>query len=90
MLKQLIAMAFRLVLTRKFQKELEKVDSRYLPRIKTVLLSLQDDPYLGKKLEGELADLRSYRIGPYRILYKIKQKELIVLVITIGHRQGVY
>ena len=83
-------MVFRLVLTKKVQKELERIDPRYLPRIKAVLLSLQDDPYLGKKLEGELADLRSYRIGPYRILYRVKQKELVILVITIGHRQGVY
>ena len=83
-------MAFRLVLIKKVQRELEKIDPRYLLRIKTVLLSLEKNPYLGKKLEGELADLRSYRVGPYRILYTVKQKELIVLVITIGHRQGVY
>ncbi|MBU1102726.1 type II toxin-antitoxin system RelE/ParE family toxin [Patescibacteria group bacterium] len=83
-------MAYKLVIPKRVQKELDKIDSRYQPRISAALVNLADDPYLGKKLEGEYKKWRSYAVWPYRIVYKIKKRELIVLIITITHRQGVY
>jgi mRNA interferase RelE/StbE len=60
------------------------------PRVLQALEALASDPLLGKPLVGELKGLRSYRVWPYRILYEIRKRELIVLVVRIGHRQGVY
>jgi len=54
------------------------------------LIELAKNPYLGKKLEGELRDFYSLRVWPYRIIYQIIKNELIVFVVQIKHRQGVY
>ena len=34
--------------------------------------------------------LRRIRIGTYRVVYELRDAELIVLVVRIGHRRGVY
>ena len=56
----------------------------------TKFLELAQNPDLGKKLEGELRDFYSLRVWPYRIIYQIIKNELIVFVVQIKHRQGVY
>ena len=83
-------MAYQVVLQKKAQKELDSIDQRYRTRIIIALSDLKINPYAGKKLSGELTGLWSLRIWPYRIIYTVKKHDLIVLVIKIGHRQGVY
>jgi len=41
------------------------------------------------KLAGS-PDLYRIRVGDYRIVYQIKDNELLVLVLSIGHRREVY
>jgi mRNA interferase RelE/StbE len=41
-------------------------------------------------LKGEFSGLRRIRIGNYRVAYEVHDQELVVLVIRIGHRRGVY
>jgi mRNA interferase RelE/StbE len=43
---------------------------------------------LGKPLRGER--LWRYRVGDYRILCRIEDAVLIVLVVEVGHRREVY
>jgi len=44
----------------------------------------------GKGLKADLAGLWRYRVGDYRILCQLKDGELLVLVIAVGHRRNVY
>jgi len=83
-------MAYRIVIPKKTQKDLDKIDERYKKRIIETLRVLSLDPYSGKSLEGENKGQYSYRVWPYRIIYEIYVKELVILIIRIGHRQGVY
>ena len=83
-------MAYQVVIPKKVQKELDKIDTKYKTRILAVLVSLQDNPYLGKKLEGKYKGEWSYAVWPYRIIYEIEKKKLIILIVHIGHRQGSY
>lgn len=83
-------MEYRLVVPKKVQKDLEKIDKRFKEKILSALLSLTKNPYLGKKLSGEYKDFWSYRVWPYRIIYQILSREITVLIVKIGHRQGVY
>lgn len=41
-------------------------------------------------MAGNHAGLHRYRVGPYRIVCKIQDHRLVVIVITIGHRREVY
>jgi mRNA interferase RelE/StbE len=54
------------------------------------LASLDHPRRLGKPLTGTLGDLWSYRVGDYRILCRIEDEILVVLVVGIGHRWDVY
>ncbi|MBI4224456.1 MAG: type II toxin-antitoxin system RelE/ParE family toxin [Deltaproteobacteria bacterium] len=48
------------------------------------------DPYIGKPLKGELKGYWSYRVGVYRMIYVIRQMQIIVEVLRIQHRKEVY
>jgi len=51
---------------------------------------IADEPHSGRLLEAELAGIRSYRVGDWRILYKVIHKRLVVLVLSIAHRREAY
>jgi mRNA interferase RelE/StbE len=52
-------------------------------------LSKNPRPLGSEKLKG-LEDLYRVRQGDYRIIYTIKDADLVVVVITIGNRREVY
>ena len=51
-----------------------------------------DDPPRahGKGLTGNLSGAWRYRIGDYRVLCGIRDDELVVLALEIGHRREVH
>jgi addiction module RelE/StbE family toxin len=83
-------MVHRVVLSKRAQKDLNNIDWRYRSRILTALFVLSLNPYSGKFLQGQYQGQRSYAVWPYRIIYELISNKLIVSVIRIGHRQGVY
>ena len=48
-----------------------------------------DPRRFGKGLKADLAGLWRYRVGDYRILCQIKNEELLVLVVAVGHRREI-
>ena len=48
------------------------------------------NPELGEFLKGEWKDYRKYRIGDYRIIYRVEHFRLVVYIVTIGDRKDVY
>lgn len=83
-------MAYQLRIEPSALKSLNRIPKRERQRIIASLQGIKKDPFDGKVLEGELKGIRSWRVGEYRILYRILKQELLVLVIKIGNRQGVY
>ena len=54
-------------------------------------LEAPDNPRsLGKALTGKYAGLWRYRVGNYRLICEINDKEIIILVLEIDHRKDVY
>ena len=78
----------QVIITPKAQKQYDHLPKSVQVKIKKKLGTLINDPYAGKKLSGELAQLRSLRAWPYRIIYYIAKDK--VFVTSIIHRQGVY
>ena len=66
------------------------LDSSIKLVIKKAIESLAENPYRGKPLSYDLAGLFSLRTSDYRIIYRIKGGELVIIVISIGHRREVY
>lgn len=83
-------MYYRVKLRPRAEKDLENAPNPYRKRILVALVNLSKNPFAGKKLEGEYCGCYSMRVWPYRIIYKVYKNELLVIVIRIGHRQGVY
>lgn len=72
------------------EKQLAKLSREWYGRIQAALIIVAINPFVGKKLKGEYKGFYSYRIWPYRIIYQIYKNELMVIIVRIGHRQGVY
>jgi len=83
-------MSYQLRIEPSALKSLNRIPERDRQRIIASLAGIKKDPLEGKALEGELKGVRSLRVGEYRILYRIFRQELLVIVIRIGSRQGVY
>ena len=87
-------MTFHVEFTESARKDLKKLD-RYTQKI--ILLWLEkniegcENPRVhGKPLSTNRAGQWRYRIGDYRVIAKIEDNKLVVLVIAIGHRRDVY
>ena len=75
-------------------KTLEKMD-KYTQRIiiewiEKNLVDCENPRIHGKPLAANRAGQWRYRIGDYRIIAKIEDNKLIILVIAIGHRRNIY
>ena len=76
-------------------KELRKLDRQVARRILTFLrerLAVIDDPRsIGEALRGDaLGEYWKYRLGDYRIVSRIIDRRILILVLRIGHRRDVY
>lgn len=78
------------IVTPKALKQYKHLPKTEAIKIKKKLFGLEQNPWDGKKLSGEYAQLRSLRAWPYRIIYYIDEDKNKVFVVTIAHRQGVY
>ena len=83
-------MAYKIALKKKAIKALEKINEPYYSNILKAIYSLADNPRpIGcKKLKGS----SSYRIrvADYRIVYDIFDSMLIIEIVNVGSRGGVY
>ena len=69
---------------------IEKLPIKKKRQIKDAVDRIAENPEIGKHLTHELRGLLSYRSGIYRIIYRIHHKELLVIILTIGHRKNIY
>jgi mRNA interferase RelE/StbE len=58
-------------------------------KVRAGLDRIRSDPAVGKQLRDELAELRSFRVGRFRVIYRVASKRLIELV-AIGPRRTIY
>ena len=83
---------YRVLIKPSAAKEIEAVDQKKdRQRIVAGIWSLADDPRpVGcEKLAGE-SDRYRIRVGRYRVVYSIGDKELVVFVVRVGDRKEVY
>lgn len=79
--------------TTESQKQLSKLDKTIQQRIKKYLdevSKLENPRSRGKGLTSDKSGIWRYRVGDYRILCNIVDSQLIITVIKINHRSGVY
>ncbi len=88
-------MPWKIELSVEADRELHKLDPQHARRILKFLqdrVSNLDDPRsIGKALQGSrLGEFWRYRVGPFRLICKIEDDRLLVLVLRIADRKEIY
>ena len=83
-------MTYRILYTEEAARRIARLDKSVKERVARAVVKISEHPEMGKRLTGLLSDRWSYRVGDWRILYKVKKSEVVILVLTVGHRREVY
>ena len=82
-------MKFKLVYTRRAVKDIGKLDKQIYKRIKESLERYSQDPFAHADFltDSRIGSYR-FRIGNYRVIFDIKEDQIIIL--RVGHRGRIY
>lgn len=86
-------LAWKVELTDTAKKQLARLDKTQAQRITKYLrrIMMLDNPRdAGKALTGNLRTYWRYRVGDYRVVCEIRDNDLVIVTVIIGHRSEVY
>jgi mRNA interferase RelE/StbE len=73
------------------RRQLSRLHPEARRRIGAIIDTLAKEPRPpGVKALRGMPGLLRVRAGDYRVVYRVKDRELLVLVVAIGHRREVY
>jgi mRNA interferase RelE/StbE len=86
---------YKIAETGTFSKKIisKKFNHLYNKIVEDVYPLLRNNPFFGtniKKLKGEYKEVYRFRIGDYRLFYKIDEQESIIFILNIENRQDAY
>lgn len=85
---------YRVVYEKAFLKGLKALDMQQarliLAWIRKNLDGTEDPRLHGKALKGRLKQYWRYRVGEYCLICEIRDKELVLILITMGDRKDIY
>jgi len=83
-------MTYSLLILKRAQRELAALAGEPYERVKDAIMRLADDPRPSgcTKLVGR--EGWRIRVGDYRVVYEIDDRQRVVTVLHIGHRKDVY
>ena len=83
-------MAYEVRFARPVAKELRRIDRREAKRLVEAAETLAGDPRPSSAQKVQGTPYMRIRVGNYRVIYEIRDEDLVVLVVRIGHRREVY
>ena len=87
-------MKYRVEYTKTAVKQLKKMDKKIaaliLSYIEEKLVDCENPRLFGKALQGNLDDKWRYRVGEYRILAKIEDDAVVIVIVENGYRKKIY
>lgn len=89
-LRKISISMYKLRISKRAENEIKKIPQPHQEAIITALSEVKEDPLLGKPLTRELTGRFSFRVGVYRIIYKVNKKDKNIDVLSAGHRAAVY
>lgn len=79
---------------KKAVKQIQKLDATVQKLLKTWieknLIGTTNPRQHGKGLTGDKSNYWRYRVGDYRVLAEIRDAEVIIIIIEVGHRSRIY
>jgi mRNA interferase RelE/StbE len=84
-------LAYRIVISRRAERQFRNLTRAVQVRLAARIDSLAQNPRPpgAVRIEGTELIYR-IRVGDYRVLYAVEERDLIVLVVKVGHRREVY
>ena len=83
---------YKVLWTKTAQKGLKKLDfptaEKLVRKIEGYLV--KSPRQLGKPMTHEYKGCYRYRMGDFRVIYQIREKELVIWVLEAGHRSEIY
>lgn len=88
-------MVWKINVSASAEKQLGKLDRPVAQRIRTFLrerVAPLDDPRaIGEALHGsDLGEFWKYRVGDWRLICEIQDKQILITVLSLGNRREVY
>lgn len=81
---------YTVVLSKKAQKQLDKLPDNIASPILDAIEDLGENPRPVGCLKLKGREGYRIRVGDYRIIYEVFDTELIIDIIALGHRRGIY
>ncbi|QJD83277.1 type II toxin-antitoxin system RelE family toxin [Cohnella herbarum] len=84
---------YRVIFSGEAEKSLKNLEKDTIRRIFNALQQLSEKPYENphtKKMKGKEGNYYRLRVGSYRVIYEIKNNELIIYVVRLGPRGDIY
>lgn len=81
---------FKLKISKTAKNELKLISKAKQLAFGEIFKEISEDPLIGKPLIKDLAKRFSYRVGVYRIIYMVNDKDKVVTIISAGHRSVIY
>ncbi len=78
------------LLTDEARKNIQKLSKPLQVKIRHAIDQVAVDPSIGKALTRELKGRWSCPVSDYRIIYRIEQRQVIVLILAVGHGKDIY
>ena len=84
-------MSYKVVIPKPVQKQLSDLPKNQRDRLITDIRLLAEIPRPSgvKKLKG-YENIYRIRVGDYRVIYEVKDQEILVLIISSVHRRDAY
>jgi len=81
---------YQILVRRTAEKNLYKIQFFWREKIERAIDILERDPFYGEKMKGKLKERRKIKIWPYRIIYRVLEKEKIIFIESVRHRGSAY
>ena len=84
---------YKVLFSGEAENSLKKLDKTTIRRIFTALEQLSENPFKNpnaKKMKGKKGNYYRLRVGNFRIIYELRNNELIIYIVRIGPRGDIY
>ena len=83
-------MKYTILLSNQAEKYYKKLHGKIKARLREGLLELENMPFEGKRLHGDLKTNYSLRVDKLRIMYTVIEKNKTIYIVAIGPRKSIY
>jgi mRNA interferase RelE/StbE len=82
--------SYEVVFSKSVARDLRRIPNKDVRRILDRIAALAADPRCEGCIKLSVQDRYRVRQGLYRIVYEIRDRELLVVVVKVAHRRDVY